>query len=325
MRTILTFKQCSKWVLKLPDSTFSRGLAFLETESLKIIKEAKKKALVREEDVEQISKIIEAILVQKISIPHNSLMNGDEFLSHFKERQGYFEGLLEGCAALGLFGRIETNGVFAVLGSYKKVYAENVCFGALYPAEQLTEEMVGLARRACGRLYQLGVFGYVTFELLLNERTKEFFFIDLVPHLEQYSSFYFYYRRLFGINELDDAQFSNTLPRCLFYCPFVDNNGNRFASIKHLQDCLEERKLLFDSARLEGFKYLFLSPDAPSVVSLVSIAGDESGAMRHCLEGLRVLVESGGEFNKFDKKFKSKQSDGLYIMDMLWRVRQLRK
>lgn len=77
MKTILTYKQFSKWVLKLPDSTFSRGLAFLETESLKIIKEAKKKAFIKEEDVEQISKIIEAILVQKISIPHNSLMNGD--------------------------------------------------------------------------------------------------------------------------------------------------------------------------------------------------------------------------------------------------------
>jgi hypothetical protein len=31
----------------------------------------------REEDVEQIAKIIEAILVQKIYLPHNSLMNGD--------------------------------------------------------------------------------------------------------------------------------------------------------------------------------------------------------------------------------------------------------
>lgn len=38
-----------------------------------------------------------------------------------------------------------------------------------------------------------------------------------------------------------------------------------------------------------------------------------------------MLVESGGEFNKFDKKFKKKQSDGLYIMDMLWRLRQMRK
>lgn len=38
VRTILTYKQFSRWVLKLPDSTFSRGLAFLETDSLKIIK-----------------------------------------------------------------------------------------------------------------------------------------------------------------------------------------------------------------------------------------------------------------------------------------------
>lgn len=283
VRTILSHKQLGRWVLKLPDSTFSRGLAFLETESLKIIKEAKKRAGVREEDVEQIAKIIEAILVQKLSIPHNSLMNGDEFVCSFKEKQGYLEGLLENCASLCLFGRIETSGVLVVLGSYKKLYAEGVCFGALYPAEQLTEEMVAMARAACGRLYQQGVFGYVTFEVLLSEKSGEFFFIDLVPHLEQYSSFYFYYRRLLDINELDSAQFSNRLKRCLFYCPFVDNNGNRFASFKQLQECLQERKLLFDHAKLEGFKYLCLSEEGPGVLSLLSCAGDEGGALRWCL------------------------------------------
>lgn len=47
VRLILSNKLCNKWILKLPDSTFSRGLAFLETESLKIIKEAKKKPFIR--------------------------------------------------------------------------------------------------------------------------------------------------------------------------------------------------------------------------------------------------------------------------------------
>ena len=42
------------------------------------------------------------------------------------------------------------------------------------------------------------------------------------------------------------------------------------------------------------------------------------------LEGLLWLVEVGGEFNKFDKQFKHGQSDGLYIMDMIWRLRQLK-
>ena len=38
VKMILTYKTCNKWMLKLPNSTFSRGLALLETESLKIIK-----------------------------------------------------------------------------------------------------------------------------------------------------------------------------------------------------------------------------------------------------------------------------------------------
>lgn len=56
--------------------------------------------------------------------------------------------------------------------------------------------------------------------------------IDLVPHLEQLSSFYFYYRRVLDMTELDAVRFSNTLKRTIFYCPFIDNNGNRFASAK---------------------------------------------------------------------------------------------
>lgn len=44
---ILREKDQNIWVLKLPNSTFSRGLAFFETDSLKILKENKKKAIVK--------------------------------------------------------------------------------------------------------------------------------------------------------------------------------------------------------------------------------------------------------------------------------------
>jgi hypothetical protein len=37
------------------------------------------------------------------------------------------------------------------------------------------------------------------------------------------------------------------------------------------------------------------------------------------------VVELGGEFNKFDKRTKSKQSDGLYILDIIWKLRQMKK
>ena len=37
------------------------------------------------------------------------------------------------------------------------------------------------------------------------------------------------------------------------------------------------------------------------------------------LDALTFLIDSGGEFNKFDKKSKTKRSDGLYIMDILWK------
>ena len=43
------------------------------------------------------------------------------------------------------------------------------------------------------------------------------------------------------------------------------------------------------------------------------------------LEGLTGTVELGGEFNKFAKGSKNKNSDGLYILDIIWKLRQLKK
>lgn len=56
----------------------------------------------------------------------------------------------------------------------------------------------------------------------------------MIPHLDQFSSFYFYYKRIFDINEIDSGVFTNKLMRYIFYCPFIDNNGNKFNKFEEL-------------------------------------------------------------------------------------------
>jgi hypothetical protein len=58
VRNILKEKEVNRWILKLPHSTFSRGLALLETDSLKIIKENKKKQTVSDDTIDQIARIM---------------------------------------------------------------------------------------------------------------------------------------------------------------------------------------------------------------------------------------------------------------------------
>lgn len=123
-----------------------------------------------------------------------------------------------------MFARIEFNGVFSLLGSYRKYYAENVCFGAMYPGIEVTEGLKNKLISIGNKLYSNNVFGYLTIEMLVNQKTGETFFIDLVPHLEVYSEFFFYYKRLLDINEVEGNV--TLLTRKLFYCPFIDNNGN---------------------------------------------------------------------------------------------------
>lgn len=66
---------------------------------------------------------MESILMQKVFIPHGSLLNGDEFIALFKEKGGFIESYLENCSSVCVFGRIEINGIFTLLGTYRKYYA----------------------------------------------------------------------------------------------------------------------------------------------------------------------------------------------------------
>jgi hypothetical protein len=90
--------------------------------------------------------------------------------------------------------------LFTLLGSYKRFYAEQVCFGAMYPGIEVTEPILAQIRHLCTEMYKMNVFGYVTFELLVDNRSKEIYFSDIVPHLETYSELYFYYKRVLNIN-----------------------------------------------------------------------------------------------------------------------------
>lgn len=120
---ILRYKDTTRWLLKLPNSTFSRGLALLETDSLKLIKEGKKKAYISNEQIDHIAKIMQYILVQKVVIPHNSLYTGEEFMAQFKSKGGYIEAYLQNCQSVAIFGRIEFNGLFVLMGTYRKYKA----------------------------------------------------------------------------------------------------------------------------------------------------------------------------------------------------------
>ena len=129
--------------------------------------------------------------------------------------------------------------------------------------------MVQYIRLACSKLYQFNFFGYLTFEILFNTKTKQYFFIDMVPHLDQFSSFYFYYKRILDISQIDSGVFTNKLKRYMFYCPFIDNNGNKFDKFQDLQEKLKEKKLIFDSSNIEGLKLLSLNEPEPTVLSLI--------------------------------------------------------
>lgn len=93
--TILSFKGVNKWVFKIGTTArFSRGLAFLETDSLKILKEKKKKVELVEADIVEVTNIMKVILLDKLQIPQNSLHDSTSFLASFLSLGGYVEAVI---------------------------------------------------------------------------------------------------------------------------------------------------------------------------------------------------------------------------------------
>ncbi len=53
--------------------------------------------------------------------------------------------------------------------------------------------------------------------------------------------------------------------------------------------------------------------------------------MKSCIEAIAFLIEIGGKFSQFDKKYleifngEQFRIDGLYMMEILWKLRDIKK
>lgn len=58
---------------------------------------------------------------------------------------------------------------------------------------------------------------------------------------------------------------------------------------------------------------------------MVAFSESEKKCLKYALDGLTFLTESGEQTNKFDKKVERRKYDCLYIHDVIWRLREIKK
>ena len=73
------------------------------------------------------------------------------------------------------------------------------------------------------------------------------------------------------------------------------------------------------------FLYLNLKEQRPDVLSLVVFSRSQRKAIKYALDGLNFLAESGEKTNKFDKRVERRNYDCLYIHDIIWKLREIKK
>ena len=85
------------------------------------------------------------------------------------------------------------------------------------------------------------------------------------------------------------------------------------------------KKVRFDQKQKIGVKFFALNQGTGDALSVFGVGRDQQMVVRDVLEGLNAVVDVGGQFNKFDRKIKNKQCDGLYLLDIIWKMRQIKK
>jgi hypothetical protein len=88
---------------------------------------------------------------------------------------------------------------------------------------------------------------------------------------------------------------------------------------------MNQKKIKFDYEQKMGTRFWGLAPNSASVMAMLVCGKDEGWVLREALEALTAVVEIGGPFNKFAKGVGTTQCDGLYMLDIIWRLRQLKK
>lgn len=68
-----------------------------------------------------------------------------------------------------------------------------------------------------------------------------------------------------------------------------------------------------------------IGSDTSQVLSVMCVSGDEKKVCRLMVECLNGLNQLGGKCTQFDKESTSGHSDGYYLLDTIWKLREINK
>lgn len=102
----------------------------------------------------EVASIMKIILLDKLQIPQSSLHESSEYLSKFMKLGGYVEAVLTEASTECIFGKISATGSFEILGTFSKIYTDEVvnCAG-LYPSQNLTASHFEAVKQIVSQIY----------------------------------------------------------------------------------------------------------------------------------------------------------------------------
>lgn len=261
------------WLFKIDDEFMGRGIAYLNMDTLPGVVAIISSGSFDSDEVQvkQIRQILQSSIASKIRFVLPSLYHSyAEYMSIFTKRGGIIEAVPSNMRrrqisspTLSLF--VSPVGEISLLATFDKISGQQYLnIGYQFPSKSLSEqkELQLISQQVGNCLYQKGVFGYVSVDLILcksgyqegfpgeqGDAAKffEYYGIGIDCYLNNLQSSFFYFNYLVGgkFNQQTGVylapipeQVANNKsqinqPRYYFYCPFIYHEGLTSITMKN--------------------------------------------------------------------------------------------
>ncbi|EAS06221.3 IQ calmodulin-binding motif protein (macronuclear) [Tetrahymena thermophila SB210] len=346
--------EISTWVLKIDDEFQGRGLAYYNVDSINQLSDLLKQySEVTEEIIQKIKQIVSKTLASKVKIAMPTLYKDyKEYLSCFLRRGGIIEAypvLLNrtviSSPSLSFF--IEPSGEVSLITAYDKIQGSLfINIGCSFPQKSITSNinLTNLCSEIGSKLYEKGVFGYVTADFIVYGDTIQGIGLDCYMNNYQASFFYFDYLMRGKLNKengkyfasltenLDNYQSLSVLEtskleeRTYFYCPFVNHPGLQNVKIKNFFQMCRFEAIQFDLEKKYGATFLLVDILQAGGLGVLTIGDDYKTALKLMNLSLNFLMKQAGSVSKsYSDAYGQSRTDCISIVDVISRIRIMTK
>lgn len=290
---ILQNPNFDKWVFKVNDEFYGRGIASYSTEGLEIINKIRIDNSLAKSDESQ--KEVENY-IRKFLPTHQQPASQSIFRNYQDYRETFLNtgGIIEGCPkstfkSVGLVFYIDPEGIFDIITHYEKIIMEKLTIGYILPQKQIPlKVLVQTTKKVASYLYENNIYGYITIDFMVLQSNNSTIKISPCGLKCYYDDFIAIYELFSLFNNLNETKNDDETSAVIF--PIIDNLG--FSSKLDYEtffDNCRKQSIYYDVNRNSGTMFIPFDNLAKGVMGLMVIDSNLKQILKYANKTLTYI------------------------------------